>query len=84
VVRGVRLLTADLNTSLKLKRTSESRGSLEFGEGGGFASDGGFNLFGRRRDMSVWTPSLSDRVQFIEVDDVMTAYELARPGRSAA
>jgi hypothetical protein len=82
-VRGVRLLSADLTARLNLKRSNATRGSLEFGDGEGFVSDRNVFSFTRRQDMSVWTPALSSRVQFIDIDDVMEAYAIARPNRPA-
>ncbi len=68
-----KLLTARLDAAV-VERRSDGRGVLRFGgPAGGLASM--FQTRGMGWD--IWHPSLSDRVEFLDVQDVMTPYRLA-------
>jgi hypothetical protein len=76
-VMGSRLLSANLFGSVRLSRSGETRGTLEFTRLTDDWVGKGLSLLGRRQDLTIWTPSLSNRVQFLGIDDVMEAYRFA-------
>jgi hypothetical protein len=65
---------------VRLETGKSGDGTLRFGPKGpppyritvGFWNNGG-----RANDISIWVPSLSDRVEFLGVEDVMSAYRAA-------
>jgi len=72
-LRAEKLLTARLDAAV-VERRSDGRGVLRFGgPAGGLASM--FQTRGMGWD--IWHPSLSDRVEFLDIQDVMTPYRLA-------
>jgi hypothetical protein len=73
-INGEKLLSASTGRAT-VKRLRDGRGALLFGSRMPSWRDA---LVGNQRaGLSIWMPSLSDVVQFLEVDDVMAVYHLA-------
>ncbi|WP_421935680.1 hypothetical protein [Phenylobacterium sp.] len=67
-----KLLSGRLDAAV-VERRNDGRGVLRFG-----GSPGSFSVFqSRGMGWDIWHPSLSDRVEFLDVQDVMTPYRLA-------
>jgi hypothetical protein len=65
------LLTAQLD-SISLRRARDGRGTIDFDRKYA-AAWSGWN-----RNLSSWTPSLSNQVRFVQIADVMEVYALAQ------
>lgn len=72
-VFGETLLSSPLEAETRIKRHGDGSGTLEFGAS--------LPFIGRGRGVGVWSPSMSNQVVFLRIQDIDRAYGLAAKPR---